>query len=192
MQDRARLANLSVVLRTDNWAIVENDLTKMEQNITVPDRQGCRAHTRENIKRELFNLSNGLKSAVFKVTEQTLGKVVRSIRFHTEYEAEMSILAYTKTIANTVVQAVLSSTGFLAPIRKTVEKVVNRADDQYRLHDMEGALSIVADDEPLRGHHQSMGQSHRKYSPTLSGKRSLFVAVLVAEDQPSLLSQEIV
>lgn len=42
-----------------------------------------------------------------------------------------------KTVADTIVQSVLSNTGFISPIAETIGKMVDIAVHEYRLFDME-------------------------------------------------------
>lgn len=60
----------------------------------------------------------------------------------------MRSLLETKSVADTIVKLVLSSTGFIVPISETAGEMVYRAIDEDHLRNMEEAAMTVADDQP--------------------------------------------
>lgn len=73
----------------------------------------------------------------------------QSGRSPTLSEAEMRRLFQTKALADTIVKSVLTSTPFIVPIAKTVEKVANRAVDEFCLQGIKKVYTPVVNDEPL-------------------------------------------
>lgn len=72
------------------------------------------------------------------------GEVVRSCHAPTVNGAEMHSLVYTKAVVDTIVQSVLSVAGFIVSIAERIEKMVDRAVDQYHLCHMEEATAARA------------------------------------------------
>lgn len=59
----------------------------------------------------------------------------------------MCSLVQKKSVAHTIVKPVLSNTGFIVPIAKTVGKTVESAVDEFHLLDMEKESSTVDREE---------------------------------------------
>lgn len=61
----------------------------------------------------------------------------------------MLSVVQTKAVADKIVQAVLSQTGFVILIVETAGKMVNRTVDEHHLCDMEKASTTVVGTEPF-------------------------------------------
>lgn len=77
-----------------------------------------------------LDLNNDVKPAMFNVIEKALGEVARFGRVATVLKTQMRNLVQTKSIADIVVQAVLSHPGFAATIAEPVGRLVNGAVDE--------------------------------------------------------------
>lgn len=105
---------------------------------------------KDALQASFFNFSNGLKTAMFEVVGQALGKLVGYGHVPLASEADMmQSLVQTKSAADTVVQRVLSNSGFIIPIAKTVGKLVERADDKHQIRKIDRASKINASTNPF-------------------------------------------
>lgn len=77
-----------------------------------------------------FKSIHSLKSAMFNVYEQDMGRVVGSRRFLTVMKAHMHDLVQTKREADTFVLPVLSNTSIVVLMAETVGKFPKRTVDE--------------------------------------------------------------
>lgn len=73
------------------------------------------------------------------MAEQALGEMVRSGHTPTFPEADRQSLVHTQFVADTAVQSVLSSTGFIVPLAEIVSKLLYRAVDEHCIRHIKGA-----------------------------------------------------
>lgn len=84
------------------------------------------------------------KTAVFNIIETALRGVAQYNCATRVVEALMCNLGQTKSIADIIVQAVLSSTGSIVPIAETVDRVVDRAVDERSSRNTEQVSTTTA------------------------------------------------
>lgn len=127
--------------------------------------------------------NNGVKTTMFKVVEQTLGELDRSDRPPAVSEVEMRGFVQTASGAKIIVQPVLPYTGFIVTIGEIVDKLMNRADDEQCLHDIEVVSTRTASTDPFIKHvpphltrlskMKSHSESHEELSCSRRHRRSL-------------------
>lgn len=76
---------------------------------------------------------------MLNIADQVLSKMVQSGRAPIVTEAQMRDIVQVKSLANIIIQAVLSNTGFHIAIAETVCRLLDRAVDECRLWDNEEA-----------------------------------------------------
>lgn len=89
---------------------------------------------------------------MFKVVEQALGEVIRYGCAHAVSELQMRVVVQTKTVADTIVQAVLLTTGFIVWIVEIMSMQVDKGVNEYRLLHIKEVSMITAGTEQPTEH----------------------------------------
>lgn len=88
----------------------------MEKHYEVANCGSFRVYFEAHDGRIFSKLINGVKTAMSKVIELVLGKLIWSGRVLIVSEAEMRSFVQTETVARTIVKSVLHSKRFIVPI----------------------------------------------------------------------------
>lgn len=92
----------------------------------------------------------------------------------------MRSLFHTKTAAYMIGKSVLSNSGFSVRITETIEKMVDKADDEYLLHGMKEAWTSVAAEKPSTACSVARTTSPTKVPSNSESHKEPNVAVFVA------------
>lgn len=78
------------------------------------------------LRANYFNSNKDIKAGMFKVIEQVLGDVVRSVRSDTMAKGKKRSLVQSKLVADNIVHSTPSNMGLIVPIVESVQKMVDR------------------------------------------------------------------
>lgn len=137
-------AHIGVVTRTYVEAIGENCPAKWTSTIQSQPVMAFRDRLEDVLQARCFHSNNVLKSDMFNVVEQALSEVIQFGRAATSSEPKMLPRIPENAVPDTIVNSVLSNTGFILSIAETEGKMMYTAVDENCLRDREHASSKVA------------------------------------------------
>lgn len=86
---------------------------------------------------------------MFDVIERTVGEAAQPARIHTVMESQIFAFVQTKSVAKTIVQAVLSRSVLILGIAEAVGRLVDKWFNERYLHDNEEVLTTTPDNNLL-------------------------------------------
>lgn len=127
-------ADLGPVMRTDFEVRGQNyKKYKRRRNVHTQIKTNFKYTFVDVQKANYFNLNNGLRPAMFNISEQILCKGTRSLRNSAVKETQMHNVFQTKPRAEMLVQNVMYNTASFIKFAKTVGKLVNRSNQACHL-----------------------------------------------------------
>lgn len=138
------LADLGVMMNAKIEAKVESRPTKETSTLQSQIVKAFVCTFKDALQASYSNSSDYLKIAMFNMIERVLGEVIWYGGALTVHEAELPVSDHTKYLADTIVQSVLSNAGFTVQNSEIVGKLVDRAVDEPRLSDIQGASTTTA------------------------------------------------
>lgn len=125
---------------------------------------------------------------MIKMIEQALSEVFQSSCAPTLSEAEMSRPIQTQSVAKTFDQSLMSNTGFFVTIAEIIGKLMDRAVEEHRFHEI-GAASRTTTDNNLFIKHAPPGPKGLRIDPPApSCTKNLDSAIVTVVSSPAEIS----
>lgn len=109
--------------------IAENRLDRLTSLIKLDIVKTLQATFEDTLQSSYFDYRKSLNTTMFNIVEHALAEGVRSFRGHIVTESELCRPARSRSAAEPIVNAFLSSTAFIVPIYEIVCNLVDRALD---------------------------------------------------------------
>lgn len=127
------LAHVVVESEADVQRIVKNYLDRLTRLIKSDIVKSVEATSQDDLHPSWFDSCNGLKTAMFNLTELGLAEVVRCGRGHTVTELEFRRPVQSRSGTERIVRTVLSSTTSIFPMAEIIHNLKDEAFDEKRL-----------------------------------------------------------
>lgn len=146
--------------------IVGNCLNRLARLINSDIVKTVKGTFEDALQTSYFDSCNGLKNAMVKVVEHGLAEVVRCGRGHTVTESKSCRLFQLRSVAESIVRTVFSSTIFIVLMAEIVRNLVDRAFDENQLRQL-NATSTPTTGTELTNEWSSSDRRHKILSSQL-------------------------